>query len=188
MLNVAAAVTAAERRRARIVCVACRIANDTAEAAVHFKAGHLVPQRLNLVRLNQLPGCFALCVNRRCDVASVLVHLRRQVSRRKLVLAAAVCQLALDCSTLGQNAVVQSKGAVANAVADSVQPVVQLAELLAEQDLLLARSGGILAEFALSVPAVAVEAPKQEEQDYPLSAVAAKCAVVVTYGCPQVGK
>ena len=130
----------------------------------------------------------ALCVNRRCDVASVLVHLRRQICRRQLVLAAAVRKLVLQCSTLGQNAVVQREGAVTDTIADGVQPVVQLAELLAEQDFLLAGSGCILAEFALSVPAVAVEAPKQEEQDHPPSTVAAKCAIVVTYGCPQVGK
>lgn len=162
-LDVAAAVTAAERRRARVVRVTRRVANNAAKTAVHFKACHLVTQRLDLVCLNQLPGGFALCVNSSGDVASVLIHLCGQISSRKLVLAAAVCQLVLNCSTLGQNAVVQSKGAVAKAIADVGQPVVDLAKLLAEQDLLLAGSGGVLAKLALSVPAVAVEASEQEE-------------------------
>lgn len=178
-LDVIPAAATAERRIASAVSVTHRVTDDATKAGIHFKAGNLITKSLDLIGLNQRASSFTLGMNRRSDVASVLVHLSGHVRRGKPVVAAALCELCGQVASLRGDGVIKCERAVADAVADIVQAIIELTELLAEQDLLLACGGRILTKFALTVaPAVAVEAPEEEEQNEPNCAVAASSIVI----------
>ena len=170
--DVIPAAATAERGIASAVSVTHRVTDDAAKTGVHFKARNLVTKSLDLVRLNQRASGFTLGVDRRSDVASVLVHLGGQVCRGKTIVAAALCELCGQVATLRGDGVIKRKRAVADAVSDVSQTVIELAKLLAEQDLLLACGGRILTKFALTVAPEAAAAHKdeQEQDDDPLSA------------------
>lgn len=185
----AAAAATAERRIASAIAIAHRVADNAAEAGVHFEAGNLVAKSLNLVRLNQRASGFTLGMDRRCDVASILIHLRGQVRRGKPVVAAALRELCGQISPLRGDGVIKRERTVANAIADIVQTIVELAELLAEQNLLLAGGSCILTEFALTVaPAVAVEAPEEEEQNEPNCTIAAPSVITAIDSSAEIRK
>jgi hypothetical protein len=119
-------------------------------------------------------------VDRCSDVASVLVHLGGQVRRGKPVVAAALCELRGQVAALRGDGVVKRERAVADAVADVVQTIVELAELLAEQDLLLACSSRVLAKFALTVAPEAAAAAHKDEQEQDDNLPSAAIAKTIT--------
>lgn len=175
----AAAAATAERGIASAVSVTHRVTDDAAKTGVHFKAGNLVTKSLNFVRLNQRASSFTLGVDRRSDVASILAHLGGQVRRGKPIVAAALRDLSGQVATLRGDGVIKRERAVADSVADVSQAIVDLAKLLAEQNLLLAGGSCILTKFALAVaPSVAVESPEEEEQNELNCAVAAPSIVI----------
>jgi hypothetical protein len=184
-----AAAATAERGITSAVRVAHRITDNAAEAGVHLKAGNLVTKSLNLVRLNQRASGFALGMDRRSDVASVLVHLRGQVCRGEPVVAAALRELRGQVASLRGDGVIKRERAVADAIADVVQTVIELAELLAEQNLLLAGGSCILTKFALAVaPAVAVEAPEEKKQNEPNCTIAAPSVITAIDSSAEIRK
>lgn len=159
----AAAAATAERGIASTVSVTHRVTDDAAKTGVHFKAGNLVTKSLNFVRLNQRASSFTLGVDRRSNVASILAHLGGQVRRGKPIVAAALRDLSGQVATLRGDGVIKRERAVADAVADVSQSIVDLAKLLAEQNLLLAGCGCVLPEFALAVAPEAAASAHEDE-------------------------
>lgn len=179
MLDVAAAViAAAEGARARIVGVAVGVLHN----AVHLGGQLQLTDPLGLCRDGLLKLVLLELSKLRVDVgvdrAGLLVHLSGQIGRCQTIVAAALCELALDAvsgledggvgASLCQSNLLAELADVAlhliaeiaDTVADVGQPVVQLAKLLAVEDLLLRCRGGILAVLAGAVApeAVATEA------------------------------
>ena len=119
------------------------------------------------------------------DRAGLLVHLSGQIGRCQTVVAAALCELALDVVTGLEDGGVGTSlcqsnflaeladvalhliAEIADAVADVGQAVVELAELLAIEDFLLACRSGILTVLALTVApqATAAHHGKEKKQD-----------------------
>lgn len=116
------------------------------------------------------------------NVAGLSVHLRRKICGRKTIVAAALRELRGQVASLRGDGVIERERAVTDAVINPSQAVIKLAELLTEQNLLLAGSRGVLAELTLTIPAVAVEAPEEEEENNPPSTVTTKCAIIADSG------
>lgn len=203
MLDVAATViAAAEGARARIVRVAVGVLHNAVHLGGQLQlADPLILGRDGLLILLLLE-LGKLRVNIGVDRAGLLVHLGCQVGSRQPVVAAALSKLCLDAVAGLQDGGVDARLSqsdflaqladaalhlvteIADAVADICQPVVDLAELLAEENFLLACGGRILAKLAGSVAPEAVAAHKdeQEEDDDPPRAVAGAEAVGVVPG------
>lgn len=200
MLDVATAViAAAEGARTRIVGVAVGVLHN----AVHLGGQLQLIDALGLCRDGLLKLVLLELGKLRVDVgvdrAGLLVHLSGQIGRCQPVVAAALCELALDVvagledggvgTSLCQSNFLAELADVAlhliaeitDAVADVGQAVVDLAEMLAIEDLLLACSGGVLAELALTVAPQATAAHKdeQEEDDDPPRAALSPAAIVI---------
>lgn len=163
--DVAPATATTERGVASAIRIAHRVADNAAEARVHLKAGNLIAESLNLVRLNQRTSGFTLGMDRRSNVASILAHLGGQVRRGKPIVAAALRDLSGQVATLRGDGVIKRERAVADSVADVSQAIVDLAKLLAEQNLLLACGGCVLPEFALAVAPEAAASAHEDEQE-----------------------
>lgn len=184
MLDVAAAVIAAtEGARPRIVGVTVGVLHN----AVHLGGQLQLADPLILGRDGLLILLLLQLGKLRVDVgvdrAGLLVHLSGQIGRCQPVVAAALSKLCLDAVSGLQNGGVgaclsQSNffaqladaslhliTQVANAVAQIGQPVIQLAELLAIEDFLLACCSGILAVLAGAVAPEAVAAHKDEQEE-----------------------
>lgn len=203
MLDVAAAIiAAAEGARTRIVGVAVGVLHNAvhlggqlqlADPLILGRDGLLILLLLHLGKLRVDVGV---------DRAGLLVHLSGQIGRCQTVVAAALCELALDAvsgledggvgTSLCQSNFLAELADVAlhliaeitDTVADVCQAVVDLAELLAIEDLLLACSSGVLAELALTVAPQATAAHKdeQEEDDDPPRAALSPAVVIVATG------
>lgn len=203
MLDVAAdVIAAAEGARARIVGVAVGVLHN----AVHLGGQLQLTDPLILGRdgllILLLLQLGKLCVNVGVDRAGLLVHLGCQIGRCQTVVAAALSKLCLDAVAGLQDGCVgaclsQSNffaqladaslhliAEITDTVADVGQAVVDLAELLAEKNFLLACSGGVLAELAGAVAPETIAAHKdeQEEDDDPPRAALAPAVVIVATG------
>ena len=168
MLDVATTapgIASAKRGRARAISVGHGVLDNAAETGVHFKAVDLIAESLYLVSLYQSASGFALGVDCGRNVASLAVNLCAEVSSCETILTATRRKLFGEVSAFGGNVSLHLITEIADTVADVSQAVVQLSELLSEQDFLLACGGGILPEFALTIPVVAIKAPKKEEKD-----------------------
>lgn len=192
----AAAIAAAKRRRAGVICVSQRILYDAAKTGIHLKAVDLVPKGLDLVSLDERARRLALCVNSGCDVTCLSIHLGRQIGGRQSLLAAAVSELLLYGVAGRHNGLAEVGLAegdllaeladialhliaeVADAVADVGQAVVDLAKLLTKEYLLLRCGCRILAEFALAIKSIAVKSPEEEQQYQPYGAVSAPTVII----------
>lgn len=105
------------------------------------------------------------------------------------VVAAALRELRGQVASLRGDGVIKRERAVADAIADVVQTVIELAELLAEQNLLLAGGSCILTKFALAVaPAVAVEAPEEKKQNEPNCTIAAPSVITAIDSSAEIRK
>lgn len=179
----AAVIAAAEGARARIVGVAVGVLHN----AVHLGGQLQLIDPLGLCRDGLLKLVLLqlgkLCVNVGVDRAGLLVHLGCQVGGCQPVVAEALSKLCLDAvaglqdggvgACLSQsNFFAQLADAslhliteITDTVADVGQTVVQLAELLAIEDFLLACCSGILSVLAGAVAPQAVAAHKDEQEE-----------------------
>ena len=169
----ATAIAAAEGGIAGIVCVTVGIAHHAIHPVVHFQAGNAGGLlRNSLLKLGLLQsgklgidvGVYA--INGPLCVAAALRHLALDAVAglhdghvgavlRQSHLLAQLPDAALHLVTK-----------IADAVTDVGQAVVDLPELLAEQNFLLAGSGGELPELTLTIPSVAAETKHEQEQNH----------------------
>lgn len=202
MLDVATAIAAAEGRRPCVVGVPVGIPHNVGHLALELQ----LVDALGLCRDGLLKLVLLELGKLRVDVgvdrAGLLVHLSGQIGRCQTVVAAALCELALDAvsgledggvgTSLCQSNFLAELADVAlhliaeitDAVADVGQAVVELAELLAIEDFLLACRSGILTVLALTVAPQATAAHKdeQEEDDDPPRAALSPAVVIVATG------
>lgn len=199
MLDVSTAIAAAEGRRPGVVGVPVGIPHNVGHLALKLQlVDALGLCRDGLLKLVLLE-LGKLRINVGVDRAGLLVHLGRQIGRCQPVVAAALCELALDAvaglqdggvgaclsqsNLLAQlaNVTLHLIAQVADAVADVGQAVVQLVEMLVEQDFLLSSRRCILAVIAgaIAPQAIAAHKDKQEEDDDPPCAALAPTVVIV---------
>ena len=151
----AARIASAERGSSCVVSVSHRISYDATEATVHFKAGNLVAESLDFVGLDERTCSLTFCMDCSSDITGLAVHLCCHVGSRKTVVAAALSKLSLnvvtglhdsgisaclsECYLLTEltDAALYVVAEAADTVPDVSQTVVELAELLTEQNLLL---------------------------------------------------